>query len=116
MKLLRLVVAGALVGTVSAGAVGGGFALALARREIPTLPDPSQLRTQRTAPLHNLPRKPLVHLSRPISILPAPAQNHAPAVGPRKHVGDGGIHAVRTPQVHARDGDFWLGDEDCLAA
>jgi penicillin-binding protein 1A len=45
MKLLRLVVAGALVGTVSAGAVGGGFALALARREIPTLPDPSQLRT-----------------------------------------------------------------------
>lgn len=45
MKLLRLAVAGAIVGSASVGVVGGGFALSLARREIPTLPDHGQLRT-----------------------------------------------------------------------
>lgn len=45
MKLVRLAAAGVLAGTAAMGVVGAGLALALARQELPSLPDHGALRT-----------------------------------------------------------------------
>ena len=45
MKLVRLAATGVLAGTAATGVVGAGLALALARQELPSLPDHGALRT-----------------------------------------------------------------------